>query len=92
MTPSEAAHFISRELENQVSTLRVIADREFPSRVTLELCGDFDTVAAARDYITTMKRSGQLGTLTIERWPTEEVAPGEHRDRFEISNVVVVNP
>ena len=88
MTPDEAAAVITADLEGRGLALRVVADRELPARVTLDVTGAADAVASARGRIAELRRRGRLGTLTIERWPTEEIAPGEQRDRFEIANIV----
>lgn len=91
-TPAQAAAAILDDLQTGPLDMKLIADCEFPARVVLEIVGDFNSTAVARDHIAAMKREGRLGTLTVERWPSEEVKPGEHLDRFEISRIEMAEP
>ena len=91
-TPAQAAAAILDDLHTGPLDMRVISDCEFPSRVTLEVVGNFNDAAVARDRIAQMRRDGRLGTLAIKRYPSEEVRPGEHLDRFEISRAEIVEP
>ena len=92
MTPQEAADAICRDLAGLPMSLKVIADQQFPARVTVELRGTFDVIADGRERIAAMKRGGRLGTLTVERYPTEIADMVSGRDVFEISNVVTGAP